>query len=118
PPRPGDRVPQGLGFCRGLCAFAVYHDTIEPSANQGGHMPYTPEYTDYDAAVAAFNAAMQDVEADNPEAVPDDYAADICASVATLCDAETARELCRTELGFVPRDVLRFFPGMKDVEMF
>jgi hypothetical protein len=81
-------------------------------------MTYTPTYTDFDAAMAAFETAMSDVEGDNPEAAPDDYAADMCAMIALQCDQETARELCRTQLGFVPRDVLRFFPGMRDVELF
>lgn len=81
-------------------------------------MPYTPEFTDYDAAVNAFNVAMSDVEGDQPDVEPDDYAHDMCAMIAMQCDAETARELCRTQLGFVPRDVLRFFPGMRDVELF
>jgi len=81
-------------------------------------MPYAPTYTDFDAAMAAFDAGMRDVAGDNPEMEGDEYAWDICVSVALDCDADTARELCRTQLGAVPQEVRRHFPGMRDMDEF
>lgn len=79
---------------------------------------YDDTITDFDDATTAFEAAMKDVAGDNPNAEPDDYAWDTCVSVALRCDAETARELCRTQLGAIPQDVLRHFPGMQDMDEF
>jgi hypothetical protein len=79
---------------------------------------YDDTITDFDVAITAFEAAMKDVAGDNLDAEPDDYAWDICVSVALQCDAETARELCRTQLGAIPREVMVRFPGMRDMEEF
>jgi len=80
-------------------------------------MTFIAELTDFDAAQQAFQDSMSDVAGDNPEMESDDYAADIVVSVAMRCDQETARELCRCELGYVPQEVLRYFPGMKPVSL-
>ena len=74
--------------------------------------------TDLEKAVEEFENAMTDAKVDNPEMFSDEYAWDICVSVALQCDEATARELCRTQLGAVPQEVLRNFPGMKPMPEF
>jgi hypothetical protein len=70
------------------------------------------------SAIEEFEFSLADVAADNPGASPDDYAWDICVSVALRCDEDTARELCRTQLGAIPQDVLRSFPDMEPMPEF
>ena len=75
-------------------------------------MTHIAEYTDIDAAQDAFEVAMDDTCADMgvTRDESDAFASDIVTSIALQCDAATAGELCRRELGFVPSDVLAFFP--------
>lgn len=58
-----------------------------------------------DAAIAAFDLAMADVVGDMGGDA-DGYAYDLVISVAYDCTPEIAKELCRTQLGFVP-DVIK-----------
>jgi hypothetical protein len=60
-----------------------------------------------DAAISAMDVFIEDVIGDNPGLSADDVAYDAVLSVAFDCEEEIGRELCRTQLGFVP-DSLRW----------
>ena len=81
---------------------------------------YEPTYTDLDSAQVAVQVAIRETCLDmglDPDQDGDEFAADLVTSIALQCDAATARELCRVELAYVPRDVHRNFPGLQDVEI-
>lgn len=62
-------------------------------------------YTTYEAAKNALDAAIGDTVADNPEISGDDVAWDMTVAIALISDRDTAAELCRRELGFIPSQV-------------
>lgn len=67
------------------------------------------KFTTLDQAMEAFAVAMKDVLDDNPDGAvdADNYAFDIIKGIAQDCEEKIGRELCRTQLGFVP-DSLRW----------
>lgn len=65
------------------------------------------EYHTLAEAMEGLEIARKDVLSDNPGLSGDDVMYDLVSSVAQDSDAEVGRELCRTQLGFVP-DSLRW----------
>ena len=60
--------------------------------------------TTYDEALHDFEVAMEEAQADNPEVEVD--ACDMVVAVAwDIEDDEVVSELCRTQLGWVPREL-------------
>lgn len=60
------------------------------------------EYHTLAEALEALEVSRKDVLGDNPGLSEDDVMYDLVSSVAQDSDAEVGRELCRTQLGFVP----------------
>ena len=60
--------------------------------------------TNIDAAIAAFWDAEADIQADLGEDVEVEYK-DIVLAVAWEMDDDTARELCRIKLGWIPYEL-------------
>lgn len=86
-------------------------------------MPLPPDYayTDIDEAQEAVRVAIRETCLDmglDPDQDGDEFASDLVESIALQCDAATARELCRVELAYVPQGVMRYFPGMRPVEVY
>lgn len=69
-------------------------------------------YTDVDVAKAAFDQALTATAHDLGVEETDPFAWDICVSVVLECDAATAYELCRTELGAIPLELEQIRPDV------
>lgn len=67
-------------------------------------------------ARAELAAAVADVALDTSVEEAADYFVDLLASVALPWPAEVAAEICRTELGWVPRDLRRLRPDVAAIE--
>lgn len=66
-------------------------------------------FTTLDQALEAFDVALKDVADDFGDECSDEYAFDVAIGLAYDCTPAVARELCRTQLGFIP-DALGFVP--------
>jgi hypothetical protein len=64
-------------------------------------------YKTLDEAIVAFDLAMADVANDMGGEATDDNAYDLVVSITYVCEPEVARELCRTQLGFIPDSLHR-----------
>ncbi len=60
-----------------------------------------------------FEVSLEEIAADMGVEADDAMAADMLSATAMNCDKATAYELCTTEIGWIPQDVISYFRGAR-----